>query len=212
MPRPRLSYANVVSTLALFLALGGTSYAALVVTGKNIRNNTVASADIRNGSLLRKDFKAGQLPGAGTPGTTVPGPAGAPGPGGTGGGGAAGPQGAKGETGAQGAPGAAGSAVGYGRIFRDPTTQALTIDAAASKNLAEVKLGEGDTSTCLRFSVPVHGITGMLNNGASSFSGTAKPAEVRSRCGSLPGANAVVSAFDSNGSPFNIFDAFISAD
>jgi hypothetical protein len=67
----RLSYANVVATLALFIALGGGAYAAITVTGKNVRNgsltgadlknNSVASTDVRNGSLLSKDFKAGQL-------------------------------------------------------------------------------------------------------------------------------------------------------
>jgi hypothetical protein len=81
--RRRLSYANVVASTALFVALGGTGYAAITITGSNVRdssltgrdikNSSIASADIKNGSLLRKDFKAGQLvPGA-------PGAAGAPG-------------------------------------------------------------------------------------------------------------------------------------
>ena len=74
---PRLTYANVVASLALFLALGGTSYAALSITGKEVRNssltgadiknNSVKTADIANRSLLSSDFAAGQLP-AGAPG------------------------------------------------------------------------------------------------------------------------------------------------
>src|SRR5215207_10925370 len=102
--RERLSYANLVATLALFVALGGSSYAALKITGRQVqdgtirtadlRNNDVRSKDIRDRSLLRKDFKPGQLPGGlgGTPGPTGPT-------------GAAGPTGPKGATGAQGASG-----------------------------------------------------------------------------------------------------------
>ena len=69
--RARLTYANVVATLALFLALGGTSY-ALTVTGRDVRDNSLTgrdvrtgslrSSDIRDGSLMGIDFRPGQLP------------------------------------------------------------------------------------------------------------------------------------------------------
>src|SRR5204862_168887 len=60
--RFRLSYANVVGTIALFIALcGGTAAAKVVITGKNIKNNTVTGADIRNYSLASKDLKKGLL-------------------------------------------------------------------------------------------------------------------------------------------------------
>ena len=98
--RSRLTFANVVSVLALFVALGGTATAAVLVTGKNvkdgtltgkdIKNNSVASADVKDRSLLAKDFKPGQLV-SGAPGPV--GPAGAPGE-----------PGAKGDTGAAGTP------------------------------------------------------------------------------------------------------------
>jgi hypothetical protein len=83
-----LSYANVVATLALFVALGGGAYAAVnlpahSVGARQIKSSAVRSADVRNASLLAEDFKAGQLP-TGPRGTQ--GPAGARGP--------AGPQGA----------------------------------------------------------------------------------------------------------------------
>ena len=45
------SPAMVVALTALFLALGGSAYAALVITGKSIRNNTITTKDIRNGTL-----------------------------------------------------------------------------------------------------------------------------------------------------------------
>lgn len=98
-----ISYANVVATLALFIALGGSSYAAIVITGKNVKDNSLTTKDIKNRSLLKKDFKAGQLPRgpSGLQGSSGPkgdaGPQGGPGP-----------QGAKGDAGLQGAPGLSG--------------------------------------------------------------------------------------------------------
>ena len=53
----RPSPALLVSTAALVVALGGTSYAALQVTSANIKNGSVTSADVKNGSLKGKDIK-----------------------------------------------------------------------------------------------------------------------------------------------------------
>jgi hypothetical protein len=61
MPR-RPTYSNVTATLALFIALGGSSYAAITITGKNVKNESLTTKDIKNRSLLNKDFKAGQVP------------------------------------------------------------------------------------------------------------------------------------------------------
>ena len=36
--RGRLSYANVMSTIAVFVALGGTTYAAATITGSDVKN------------------------------------------------------------------------------------------------------------------------------------------------------------------------------
>jgi hypothetical protein len=52
-----LSYANVVATLALILALGGSSYAALHVGSREIVNNSVRSKDIRNGAIVGRDVR-----------------------------------------------------------------------------------------------------------------------------------------------------------
>ncbi len=99
-------YANVTSTLALVVALGGTSYAAATITSRDIKDgqvkskdlgrNAVSSTKVKDRSLLAKDFKPGQLP-AGGKGDR--GSAGATG--------ATGAQGAQGAQGIQGAPGAA---------------------------------------------------------------------------------------------------------
>jgi hypothetical protein len=90
----RPSPAMLVALLALFVALGGSSYAALqlpnnsvgskklknnAVISKKIKNGAVTSKKVKDGSLLSADFKAGQLP--------------------------AGPRGEKGEKGDRGDPG-----------------------------------------------------------------------------------------------------------
>lgn len=76
----RPSPAMMVATVAVVLSLGGTGYAAT-----KLPKNSVTSTQVKDKSLLARDFKRGQLPKGET------GPAGAPG--------AAGPQGAAGPAG-----------------------------------------------------------------------------------------------------------------
>jgi hypothetical protein len=52
--RRHLSYANAMATLAVFIALGGSSYAALKITGR----------DVQDGSLTKRDFKRDTLDGS----------------------------------------------------------------------------------------------------------------------------------------------------
>jgi len=80
--RPRITYANVVSTIALGLAIGGgTAYAATKIGSGNIRyhavtaskiannavttskvnDNALTSADIRNNSITATDVRNGTL-------------------------------------------------------------------------------------------------------------------------------------------------------
>lgn len=61
VPRPRLTYANVVATLALFIALGGSSYAALKISGKEIQKNTITGKNIKRNSLGRRQIKESSL-------------------------------------------------------------------------------------------------------------------------------------------------------
>lgn len=56
--RPHLTAANIMSALALFIALGGTSYAAISITGANVRDNSLTGRDVRNGSLGTADLAA----------------------------------------------------------------------------------------------------------------------------------------------------------
>jgi hypothetical protein len=89
-----------MSTLAVFLALGGIGYAAIAIPNnsvgtKHLKKNAVTSKKVKNRTLLKKDFKRGQLP------TGAIGPVGP-----------VGPAGAAGETGATGPAGPATGAAG----------------------------------------------------------------------------------------------------
>lgn len=56
---------NAVAYLALFVALGGTSFAAAtVITGKNVKNSSLTSADVKNSSLTGTDVKNSSLTGS----------------------------------------------------------------------------------------------------------------------------------------------------
>lgn len=93
--RKHLNPSLVLSVVAVFIALGGTSYALTQlpknsVGPKQIKKNAVNSAKVKDRSLLARDFRKGQLPKGAT------GPAGASG--------SAGPTG---PTGATGEPGSA---------------------------------------------------------------------------------------------------------
>lgn len=59
MPRPHLTYANVTATLALCIALGGTAYAGLRVTGREVVNGSLSGRDVRDHSLRNRDLAAG---------------------------------------------------------------------------------------------------------------------------------------------------------
>jgi hypothetical protein len=47
----RLTYANVMATLAVFIALGSSSYAALTITGRNVENGSLTFRDVRRDTL-----------------------------------------------------------------------------------------------------------------------------------------------------------------
>jgi hypothetical protein len=59
--RQRLSYANITATLALFIALGGSSYAAITlprnsVGSRQIRSAAVGTSEVRDRSLQTTDL------------------------------------------------------------------------------------------------------------------------------------------------------------
>ena len=155
--RSQLTYANVMATIAVFIALGGTSYAALKVTGKNVPKDALTGADIKNltgkdvtnesltgadiknltsgdivnGSLLAEDFGLGQIPKGDT------GPAGPAGP--------EGPEGPQGPAG----PGFAGAAAG-GALAGTYPNPSLADGAVTSANvLDDNQVGGGLSATDL---------------------------------------------------------------
>lgn len=124
----RPSPAIVISLIALFVALSGTGYAALVIP-----RNSVGSAQVVNGSLQKGDLSGaavralkGNRGARGRAGAK--GAAGATGA--TGVAGATGPAGAKGDAGAQGP---AGTALAYAVIQGDATV-------SNAKNIAQANV------------------------------------------------------------------------
>src|SRR5256885_865971 len=60
--RPRLSYANVVSTIALVFALGGGAvYAAGKIGSSQIAKNAIHSRQIKNRQVKRQDIAGGAI-------------------------------------------------------------------------------------------------------------------------------------------------------
>jgi hypothetical protein len=160
MYRGRPTYANVMSTVAVFIALGGGAYAAIKlpensVGSKQIKSGAVKSSEVGDGSLVARDFRAGQLPAG------AQGPKGDAGPpGGQGSQGSQGSQGAAGEqgetgtrgpTGPQGLQGLKGDAgPGASRIDYDAAVHVFAPTTVLSRNGMEMRLdcvvNGGDTT------------------------------------------------------------------
>jgi hypothetical protein len=122
-----MTYANVMATMAVFIALGGSSYAAVTlgrnsvksrniapgqVRASDIGTNAVTAAKVRNGSLGGADFAAGQIP--------------------------TGPRGPAGPPGAKGDPGPGGVRA-YAHVTRT-VGGGFALDTARSKNVVNVTL------------------------------------------------------------------------
>jgi hypothetical protein len=122
---------NTIALFALFLALGGTTYAASTAL---IGKNTVASPQVVNGSLKTKDLsKAARTALKGNRG--LPGAQGAKG--------ATGVQGPKGATGAQGLKGDAGATNVIARTASASVPAGGVAPVTAVCNAGEVATGGG---------------------------------------------------------------------
>jgi hypothetical protein len=140
-PRLRPSPALIFAIIALLVALGGTGYAASqlprnsvgtsqirkgAVTGGKVCKNAITTVKVKNGSLLGKDFRAGQLP--------------------------AGPKGDKGDPGLQGPQGPAGPRGEPGQPGRDgiarPTVVRTTFTfPAGAKGAVDIPCGASMAAT-----------------------------------------------------------------
>jgi hypothetical protein len=158
--RSHLSFANVISVIALFVALGGASYAAVTlpknsVGAKQIKKNGVGASEIKksavrtgevkNGTLRAQDFAAGQLP--------------------------RGPQGTPGQNGTNGAPGANGTADAFARVGLE-AGRPLQPGQFKGLSQANVVPGEGAAATgttCFDLpSPPVSAVVSLDNADAAA--------------------------------------------
>ena len=128
------SYANVTATLALVIALGGTSYAAI-----KLPKNSVTSATVKDRSLLKKDFRPGQIP-AGKKGAT-------------------GPQGPAGPSGDAGAGGAGGSSLAF---FNRADALETLIPGTADQTIQSLSLPAGNWVLTAKFVAENATATGTL--------------------------------------------------
>ncbi len=174
----RLTYANVMATIAVFLALGGTSYAVTAlprnsVGAQQLKKNAVTSVKVKDGSLTAADFAKGTL---------LTGATGATGP--------AGPRGETGATGPQGATGTTGAA-GFteasidGEAQTDPAasnaqpTSSFSLTTTRAGRLfviGRARVNSTNTSTCPGAESPVWGLyvdgTPVPNSGYQGLEAT----------------------------------------
>jgi hypothetical protein len=128
---------NLVAYLALFVALGGSSYAAVALKANSVASNHIKNGQVRkvdlgrasvdsskvvNGQLRAEDFAAGQLPA-----------------------GPQGPAGAAGAIGPQGAVGPPGPAGATTVVKRDTDAQSCDGSACTVVAIAECQPGERAT-------------------------------------------------------------------
>jgi hypothetical protein len=154
--RARMTYGNVVASLALFIALGGTSYAAIQlpkdsVGTKQLRAHAVTSAKVKQGSLLLGDFRASQR-------ALLQGPAGPQGH--VGAQGERGPQGPAGPRGEQGVPGLPAT-----KLFAHVSLAATGNYGSGVTNVTRVQAGIYNVT----FDQPVTGCVAVGNVGSPGF-------------------------------------------
>jgi hypothetical protein len=129
LPRPsqRPSGAMLIALLALFVALGSSATAAVLVTGRQIKDGSLTGADVRDRSLSAKDLRKGVIP---SPKTGPVGPAGMKGDPGQ-----KGEPGQKGDTGLQGPKGDTG-----------PSAAEVVRPAASAFSIANQAVAANDSS------------------------------------------------------------------
>jgi hypothetical protein len=197
--RRRPQHATVVAYLALFVALGGSSYAAVrigsteivdnSVRSKDIRNNDVRSTDVLNGSLLAGDFKAGQLP-AGPQGDS-------------------GPQGPQGPPGTTGAPGRAATSL-FAYIRDVGPSGPATVDYGSG--VISVDDPDGDSDYVVTFDRELTNCVGVATTGRGEPGGAAAGGVAFGEFVDLgPGGVVQVSLFDGSAAPVRKDGSFMIA-
>jgi hypothetical protein len=161
--RLRPTPALVIACIALGIALAGTGYAAVSLPRNSVgnlqlRDNSVTSGKVKNSSLLKADFKPGQLP-TGKTGKT--GPAGKQGPPGD-----AGPAGPAGPAGAAGPPGPAAT-----KLFAVIKSDGTLVHQSGVSSVSHTATGRytvgfsQDISNCAWLATVANITTGTLASG-----------------------------------------------
>lgn len=144
--RRRPGYSDVVATIALFVALGGGALAATrlganSVGTKQLKNNAVTGAKVKNGSLKAGDFGSGQLP--------------------------QGPRGEQGPPGQPGEPGPPGTARAYAYVFGGKTPELSTQRSKGFASVSHAGTGAyclaGASGVDVKSGAPA--VTPIFNNG-----------------------------------------------
>ncbi|MFT3865066.1 MAG: hypothetical protein QM729_12395 [Solirubrobacterales bacterium] len=117
MIRRRLTYANVIATLALFLAIGGGAYAATRLPKNSVGTAQLKKGAVTAGKIAKKTRK--QLQGE------------------------RGPQGPQGKTGAKGATGARGATGAKGEAGDGPAFEVYGTDKAVPGQIVAQTLAAG---------------------------------------------------------------------
>ncbi|MCX6396537.1 MAG: hypothetical protein NTV23_08630 [Propionibacteriales bacterium] len=148
--------AFVVAVTALFVALGGTSYAVTQIGTYGIKDGSILSRDIQDGTIRSADIKTGSVYGVDVadgsltaddfgPGTLLRGDKGAKGD--TGSTGPQGPQGPQGNTGTQGPPGLNGTSARWVLVNANGTIEAQSggFEILSAYDLVNNTIAPGDT-------------------------------------------------------------------
>jgi hypothetical protein len=134
----------VLALIALFVALGGVSYAAVTINGSNIQNNSIPGKKLRNGAVTNAKVKLNSLAANRLTAAARARLSGAQGP--------QGPQGPRGERGergeagpqgAQGLQGPGGTALAYAEVDTLTATDPSFVAARTSGFSAVTRTAEG---------------------------------------------------------------------
>jgi hypothetical protein len=172
---------NLVAYLALLLALSGTSYAAAT---KLLPANSVGTRQVINGSLLKADFKSGQLP------RGPRGPAGDPGD--------------KGDTGPAGIA-TVGSVSGpAGPMCADGGGACQVASSTATCPAGSVVVGGGWTSDSVTVAVPFAARTGGTTYGVIgiNFDSANRSITAQAICAVGPGVQSAAASTQASSASF----------
>src|SRR5436190_4320034 len=162
----RLTFATVTSSLALFMALGGASYAAIKVPANSVGTKQVKNHAITRGKLDRKALTS--LRGA-TGARGLAGPQGVAGPQGL-----QGLQGPKGDTGASGAAALADGSITASKLANSSVTQAkLGLTTGTSITGVDSSANKATYATCPQGTSVVGGAVEVVDQNGYVLNGVA---------------------------------------